>query len=78
MLCNNAWVKNVVEGWLLKTTQNDNEPLTMGPFNTPSNMKMCSSLKFLDFVWQLFYFSLRGDAFDAFLHGFFFGVKFCF
>jgi len=41
-------------------------------------MKMCSLLKILDFVGQSFYLSLRGDAFDAFLHRFFFGVKFCF
>ncbi len=34
MLCNNVWVKNVVEGWLLKTMKKDKEPLTMGPFNT--------------------------------------------
>jgi hypothetical protein len=35
-------------------------------------MKMCSLLKILDFVGQSFYLSLRGDAFDAFLHRFFF------
>jgi hypothetical protein len=34
MLCNNVWVKNVVEGWLLKTMKYDKEPLTMGSFNT--------------------------------------------
>jgi hypothetical protein len=34
MLCSNVSVKNVVEGWLLKTSKKDNELLTMGPFNT--------------------------------------------
>jgi hypothetical protein len=35
-------------------------------------------LKILDFVWQSFYLSLRGDAFDSFLHWFFLVWNFAF